>query len=307
MGVYILSNDISRYLGKDYQNLINMLTQPTPREVNGLENQSAIFYRNLLLKKCFAIFEFTDLPEYWDYDYVVSTLFINGFVGISDTTSGIVGLECGLTGINIYNKPTTLVFANPVLGNFERTIHEDSEILHLNFDYSSVIPLVNKYAYQLAACDASIDMNLLNSRVAFVGEASTQGQAKTLEKLYTDISKGKPCVVFRNAGSEKGMNWYWNNVKQSFIADTILDCKARIIAEFLTEIGIKTSNMSKKERLVTDEVNSRNEEKDSAIWFWKKNLEEDCKKINKMFGLNIGVKVNNFDSERGGIDGNNSD
>lgn len=305
--MYILSNDISKYLGKDYQNLINMLTQPQPREVNGLENQSAIFYRNLLLKKCFAIFEFTDLPEYWDYDYLVSTLFINGFVGISDTTSGIVGLECGLTGINIYNKPTTLVFANPVLGNFERKIHVDSEILHLNFDYSSVIPLVNKYAYQLAACDASIDMNLLNSRVAFVGEASTQAQAKTLEKLYTDISKGKPCVVFRNAGSEKGMNWYWNNVKQSFIADTILDCKARIMAEFLTEIGIKTSNMSKKERLITDEVNSRNEEKDSAIWFWKKNLEEDCKKINNMFGLNIGVKVNDFDSERSVGDGNNSD
>lgn len=300
-----MSNDISGYLGKDYQNLINMLTQPKPREVNGLENVAAANYRHLLLKKCFAIFEFTDLPDWWNYDYFVSTLFIDGVVGVSDTTSGIVGLQCGLSGINIYNKPTTLIFANPILGNFSRTIHVDGELLHLNADYSGVMPLVNKYAYQLASCDASIDMNLLNSRVAFVGEASTQGQAKTLEKLYTDISKGKPCVVFRNAGSEKGMSWYWNNVKQSFVADTILDCKARIMAEFLTEIGIKTSNMTKKERLVTDEVNSRNEEKDSAIWFWKKNLEEDCKRINKMFGLKIGVRVNNFDSERSVEDGIN--
>lgn len=299
MGVSILSNDISGYTGKDYQNLINMLSQPKPREVYSLENAASAYYRHLLLKKCYAIFEFTNLPEWWDYDYLVSNLFIDGVVGVSDTTNGIVALQCGLSGINIYNKPTTLVFANPILGNFEKRIHVDGELLHLNADYCGVMPLVNKYAYQLAACDASIDMNLLNSRVAFIGEAATQGQAKTLEKMYTDISKGKPCVVYRNAGSEKGMSWYWNNVKQSFVADTILDCKARIMAEFLTEIGIKTSNMSKKERLISDEVNSKNEEKDSAIWFWKKNLTEDCKRINKMFGLNIGIKVNNFDSDGG--------
>ena len=282
-------------LNNDYDDLIAMIKNVKPKNVNGLDNTSAQYYTANLLKKIFAVFTIENIPDTWDYDYLINHLFINGIIGVSDTSVGVVPLKCGFTGdLNIYDKPTQLLFTNVVLGSFTKTINKDCVYLHINNDFSGVMGLVNKYAVQLAMCDASIGMNLLNSRVAFVGEASNQSQAKVLQKIYTLISKGEPCVVYKNQGIDKGMNWYWNDVKRTFIADTILECKKAIMDEFLTEIGVKTTNTLKKERLVTDEANSSMEEKEISIYTWKKNLENDITKVNKMFGLNLSLVKNEF-------------
>ena len=97
------------------------------------------------------------------------------------------------------------------------------------------------------------------------------------------------------------MSWFWNNVKQSYVANDIMDTKRRIMAEFLTEVGLKVSNTETRERLVSDEVNSQEEEKNSAIFIWKKNLEDDIAIVNKMFNLNVRLVVNKHGGDVGDI------
>lgn len=276
------------------QDLIARYKGVNPKSVIGMEVLSTQHYVDTLLKKVYGVFTIENIPDKWEYDYVLSHLFIDGIVGITDTSVGVVPLKCSFCGkLNIYDRMTQLIFTIPALGDsFTRTIYEDTMYLHINGDFRGCMDLVNKYAVLLAMCDASININLLNSRVAFIGEAANQSQAKVLQKLYTNISKGDPCVVYRNADSQHGMSWYWNNVKNTYVANDILDTKRRIMAEFLTEIGIKVSNTEKKERLISDEANSQTEEKNNAIYIWKKNLEDDITIINKLFGLSLKLVVN---------------
>lgn len=287
MEVFIL-NDIA------LQDLIVRYKGVNPKSVIGMEVLSTQHYVDTLLRKIYGVFTIEGIPDTWDYDYLLSHLFIDGIVGITDTSVGIVPLKCGFCGkLNIYDRMTQLIFTIPALGNsFTRTIYDDAMYLHINGDFRGCMDLVNKYAVLLAMCDASININLINSRVAFIGEAANQSQAKVLQKLYTNISKGDPCVVYRNADSQHGMSWYWNNVKNTYVANDILDTKRRIMAEFLTEIGIKVSNTEKKERLISDEANSQTEEKNNAIYIWKKNLEDDIAIINKLFDLSLKLVVN---------------
>lgn len=275
-----------------------------PKAVVGMEALFTQHYVNTLLKKIYGVYTIENMPDKWDYDYLLSHLFIDGIVGITDTSVGVVPLKCSFCGkLNIYDRMTQLIFAIPALGDsFTRTIYEDTMYLHINSDFRGCMDLVNKYAVLLAMCDASININLLNSRVAFIGEAANQSQAKVLQKLYTNISKGDPCVVYRNADSQHGMSWYWNNVKNTYVANDILDTKRRIMAEFLTEIGIKVSNTEKKERLISDEANSQTEEKNNAIYFWTKNLQDDIKIVNSLFGLSLKLIKN----DNGGVDGDSA-
>lgn len=59
---------------------------------------------------------------------------------------------------------------------------------------------------------------------------------------------------------------------------------------FLTAIGIPNANTDKRERLITDEVNSNNIETMTLCDQWLENLQHGCKKVNKMFGLNVSVR-----------------
>ena len=56
----------------------------------------------------------------------------------------------------------------------------------------------------------------------------------------------------------------------------------------MTFFGLN-NNFEKKERLLTDEVNSNNDYVSSNIDLMLKTREEFCKEVNKMFGLNISV------------------
>ena len=122
-----------------------------PRDVDGIRNRSALYYRRWMLRKVFAIFELSGVPESWDLDYFWTHIFIDGGVCITDTDMGVLALQTGWSGINVYNHPTECVIANPVLGSFRRTIGKDCVLLHLQYDYNGIGYLLDRYSYLLAA------------------------------------------------------------------------------------------------------------------------------------------------------------
>ena len=73
------------------------------------------------------------------------------------------------------------------------------------------------------------------------------------------------------------------NLKETYITDQILSDLRKIEAMFDTDIGIPSANTDKRERLITDEVNANNVEIQANIKLWKQNVEDCCKRVNKMF------------------------
>lgn len=263
-----------------------------PSDVDGVMNSSAYYYRLYLLKKLFGRFEFKDVPEGWDEDYMLETLFMEGYFTVTDTEAGILPLKCGLTGINVFNKPTTVVVANPVLGNFERTIDVNCVVVQLQPNFEGVYPMINRYATMLAMCDSSIAVNLMNTKAAFVFGATSKAQAETFKKIYDQISCGTPAVFMKDGLNEE--NFFTMPVKQYFIADDVQILKRKIINEFLTEIGINNTNLDKRERLTDDEVAANDQEVIANIQCWIDNINWGIAKVNQMFNLNLQFSVRDF-------------
>lgn len=267
------------------------------------KNRLYISYRNWCLKKLFGAFEFSGVPDNWDYDYLLYNLFIDGYIAITDTDIGVIPLRCGVTGINAFDHPTTAIFANAVLGNFERELFgsdpsNSCALVKLQYNYDGVMPIVDRYAHLLAACDNSIAVNLRNSKVAFIGFVSSKQQAATIEKMYDDIDSGKPAVYVKRGDGITSDDIYYNHVKETYIANDIQLLKQSIKNDFLTEVGLNNANTDKRERLIVDEVNANNDEVQANVQHWLDNITEGLKRANALFGLNLSVKLRKFD---GGI------
>lgn len=276
-----------------FSDLVRDFFARKPSDVDGVMNTSTLYYRNYLLKKLFGRFTFSGIPAGWDEDYMLEVLFLNGFFTITDTEAGILPLKCGLTGINVFEKPTNVIVANPVLGNFERTIDVNCVVIQLQPNYEGVYNMINRYSTLLAMCDSSIAVNLMNTKSAHVFAAANKAQAETLKKMFDSISCGEPAVFMKDGINED--NVYTFPVKQYYIANDVQLLKRKIVTEFLTEIGINNANTDKRERLTDDEVNANNLEVSANIQCWIDNVGWGIDKANQMFGLDLQFIVRDFD------------
>lgn len=281
-----------RWEPMQYDDLVRQFIAAKPKDVDGLANASAFYYSRKLLKELFGRFKFT-LPEDWPMDYFLKTLFIEGELCILDTAAGVVPLRCGHSGINMYYEPTHCIIANPILGDMRPEIGTECVLLRLNYDYSGVMPIINRYAGLLAMCDSSLAVTLMNSKVAFIGMASSKAQANTMKKMYDEISMGKP-AVFVNGDAVNKENFWFQNVKQSYVGIEIQQTKRMIVNDFLTEIGINNANIDKRERLNTEEVVSNNEEIENNVQHWIDNISAGFKAANAMFSLDLKVELRNY-------------
>lgn len=275
-----------------------MTTQPKNVDPG---STSFMYYVRALFRKAMSIYEFDNIPDNWDYDYFISVLLSQGFITVTDTALGVLPLRCGISGINVYNHPTTVIIANPVLGNLERTIDEDCTLIKIAFDYRGIMDTVYRYATMLAECDSSISVNLMNSKVAFIGLVESKAQANSMKAMYDTISKGEPAVFVKGSQINSDTILY-NHVKENFVAGDVQILKRKIMSEFLTEIGVNNANTDKKERLTDNEVEANDSEIQLNGGYWLENIQEGIEKTNKMFGLNISVNLKNTTNTEGEID-----
>lgn len=279
-----------------FDDLLRNFFARRPKDVDGVANTSSMYYREWLLKKILARFEF-NIPRSWDLDYFLKTLFLEGHITITDTPMGIVGLRSGLTGIGIYEQPTTAIIANPVLGNFERTIDVDCAVIRIQYNYMGVGWMLERYSTLLAMCDSGIAVNLMNTKASYVFGATSKAQAESYKKMYDEITQGKP-AVFVNGDSINKENMFTMPAKENFIADEVQILKRKIINEFLTDIGINNTNLDKRERLTNDEVNANDEEVRFNIMHWYDNIQDGIKRANTLFPeIGLSCKIRDYSKE----------
>lgn len=259
------------------------------------------FYVRSLFRKVMSIYELTGCPDNWDIDYFMTVLFSQGFITITDTALGVLPLRCGVSGVNVFNHPTTVIIANPVLGNLQRTIDDDCALVKIGYDYRGLMDIVYRYATMLAECDASISVNLMNSKVAFIGLVESKAQANSMKLMYDKISAGEP-AVFVKGSQINGDQILYNHVKENFIASDIQILKRKIMSEFLTEIGVNNANTDKRERLTDNEVEANDSEIQLNAGYWLDQIREGLDKANAMFGLNLQIELKNTSNTEGAID-----
>lgn len=270
-----------------YDDAMRDFLREAPKDVDGVFNESSMFYNAELLKLILSAYEIKGAPADWDYDYMITALFTLGYFCITDTALGVIPLRCGIAGLNVWQRPTKIIIANPILGNLERIIDENAALVRLQYSYMGVMNLVQRYSTQLAMCDSAVSVNLMNSKAAIICQAESKAQAATYEKMFDQISAGKPFVVVKDGLVKKDESVLFLPVKQAYIADDVMILKRKIMNEFLSRIGINNANIDKRQRLNLDEVNANDEEIEAAGKHWIKTVNAGLEKANQLFGLQL--------------------
>lgn len=264
-----------------------------PQEVDGVYNASVAYWTDYLFRLVFGAFEWENVPDEWDKDYMYIHLFKDGYFTITDTAMGVLPLKCGFYGVNVFDRPTNVNVANHVLGNFSRIIGVDCALVRLQYDYHGISDLVNRTAVMLAMADSGIAVNLMNSKVAFIGFAEDKAQAATMQKMYDMISAGSPAVFVRRGQIQKD-DFYFNHVKNNFVADEIQLVQRKVIDAFLTSIGINNANTDKRERLIKAEAESNDTEVQASVEHWLKTVNDTLDVANKLYNLDMRFKRVDF-------------
>lgn len=276
----------------DYINLYSASRSPSTVHVKN--TRLARYFRKYLLQKAFSVFKWK-LPDEWDRDYFLYTLYCRGFIAILNTARyGTICQECSPGGYNLYYRPSYVIVTNPLIRDtLTLNIDRDCVLLKLQPDYSSIMDIVSYYADQLALASEAMGVNLVNTKSGVVFGADGKAQAESFKKMFDNLSEGDPAVVIgkKLLNDDGSPNWFpfVQNVKESYVTSDILSDMRKIEAMFDTEIGIPNANTDKRERLISDEVNANNVETATRCELWLETLRTGIDKANAMFNLQLAV------------------
>lgn len=277
----------------DYQNVLDSVVMPSTIHVH--DTALARFFKRYLLQLAISVFKWR-IPQTWDKDYFLYCLYLFGYISVVNTDRfGVIPQHCTLTGYGVFYQPTDVIVANPLFKRsaMKATIGVNCELIKLQLDYGSILDLINYYGDLMALAAESAGVNLINVKLAYLFAAGNKAAGESFKKIYDKVASGEGAVVYDKAlldeNGELNIQMFNQNLKNTYIAGDILSDLRKYKDEFLTVIGINNANTDKKERLITDEVNANNEETRTLADLWLEQLKECCDKVNKMFGLDIGV------------------
>lgn len=276
----------------DYINLYNASRSPSTVHVKNTRLRN--YFRKYLLQKAFSVFKWT-LPDEWDEDYFLYTLYCQGFIAILNTARyGTICQECSPGGYNLYYRPSYVIVTNPLIKEtLTLNIDRDCVLLKLQPDYSSIMDIVGYYADQLALCSEAMGVNLVNTKSGVVFGAEGKARAESYKKMFDNLSEGDPAVVIdkKLLNDDGSPAWFpfTQNIKELYVTSDILSDMRKIEAMFDTEIGIPNANTDKRERLIADEVNANNVETATRCELWLETIRKGLDKANTMFNLSLAV------------------
>lgn len=281
----------------DYQNQIQSFSSPIPQY--NVNNEATHYFARYILQKVISNFRFTGMPETWPKNYVEYCLFCNGVFAVINTAEfGVIPQACGLTGYNVFWGPKSITVANPLLPAIQGKqldIGTDCEIVHLSPDYCGILDMVYKYAIEYALATQAFDVTLVNSKLAFVFAAGNKQIAASFKKMYDQVSQGNPATFIDSALLNPDGRPSWEAIfrdqKGSGIINDLLTALEKLDARLNTDIGIPNTNISKASGVTSDEVNANNLDTSTKAILWRDSIREGLEKVNKMFGLNIGVEL----------------
>lgn len=284
----------------DYSNVVTTNTNPSTVHVRN--NKTFEYFKRYLLKRAISVFEFK-LPKLWNANYFLYTLFMNGFISVLNVEPyGVICQQCGLMGYNLYYNPTQITVSNPnITGIINRTIGSDCAVIQLQPDYAGVMDIVEYFSAKLALLSEALDMNMLNSKLAYLFYATNKREAESFKKLFDNVMSGEPAVIVDTAlKPDDGdvIKAFANNLKQNYITPDMLADMRTLLNEFDSMVGLPNANTQKRERMITDEVQANDIETKSLSALWLETVKTGMDVANSLFpGLDLNVDWRFKDNE----------
>lgn len=273
----------------DYRNVMNSTVFPATERIS--TTGIAKCFKRYLLQKAISVFEYK-LPENWVDTYFYYLLYEWGYLSVINTDIyGVIPQHCTLSGFGVQYQPVRALISNPLIQiNMDLVIGRNVEIIRLMPDYGGIRDLLDIYGDMMSLCLESLGVNILNSRLAYLFYGSNKSDTMSWKRALDDVLSGKPGVVLDKSlqpvkDGKPLMEPFQQNVGQNFISPQILEVWGELEDRFDHEIGIPTANTDKKERLISDEVNTGTKKTYFRADLWLETLQECFEKVRNLFGI----------------------
>lgn len=235
-------------------------------------------------------FVWKNLPNNIESRHIERALFSHGqAIFYKNKDVGFVCLPCSSSKeVNCYNEPTGYIINAPTLT--DTVTLEEGVIIRDNDDgVPSKIHII-RYAEIMARLEKAWDINLSQQKFPFI--IPTTADTKKSAEILMNKVEGDETNIFVDKTLEDTESVDGVKVLQTgvpFLLDKFQECKNNRSSELMTFLGINNNSSQKRERLLTDEVNSNNSEILFNLELGYEVRKQACDRINKMFGLNIEV------------------
>lgn len=254
-----------------------------------MNNSTYMQYFDRLMELAVSMFEWDNMPEEIDVRFLELSLFRDGKAVFfrDDDLDQYLALKCAINGgYNVYGIPVNRRAYSPTNKYQKQLTDKDSVIIYNNYLHTNSLREVKNFAMRLYNLDRVIDVNA-NAQKTPVVVLCGENQRLTMVNLFKEVDGNAPVVFGDNNLDLKNITAL--STGAPYVADKIYQLKTQIWNEALTYLGISNTNITKKERMITDEV-VRNMGGVIASRYSRLDIRKKaCEEINKMFGLDIDV------------------
>lgn len=258
-----------------------------------INNQTYINYLDRLKLIACSLFTWEGLDEVAGFGasrFLEMSLYENGRACfVKDKDLGYLALKVNPSDkLNVYNLPEKVLAWS--IGYNKNYKFDDVVYIMNNLLELPTSNTINLFAYRLYETERTIDTNLIAQKTPVLIEGDTK-TILTLKNTYMSFAGNTP-FIFGN--KDYNINQKLNALKTDapYLIDKLELHKHEIWNEALTFLGIDNANTDKKERLITDEVESNNELINYYLNCFYKTRKQACDMINKKYGLDIKIKLN---------------
>ena len=253
-----------------------------------MNNKTFMYYFNRLRELSISMFEWENLPDTVDQRFLEMTLFEKG-VGVffkDDELDEHLALRVILNGdFNVYGIPKKRrAVANN--GYNMQLDDKNSVLIYNNYLHTNCVDDIRMYAMRLYNLDRAIDVNANAQKTPVLIQCNEQ-ERLTMLNLYKEFDGNSPVIYGDKNLNTKGISVLKTDAP--YVCDKLYDLKTQIWNEALTYLGINNTNVTKKERMISDEVIRNSGGVIASRHSRLESRREACKQINKMFDLDIKV------------------
>ena len=258
-----------------------------------INNRTMIDYLDRFRMLATSLFTWENLDKYAGTGasrFLEQSLYENGRACfVKDNELGYLALRVNPSDkLNIYMLPTRVMAWS--IGYNKDYDFDDVVYIMNNELMKPTMAIVELFANRLYETERTIDTNLIAQKTPVLIEGDTK-TILTLKNVYMQYSGNTP-FIFGNKQFDISNKLNVLKTDAPFIIDKLDIHKHQIFNEALTVLGINNANTDKRERLITDEVQSNDQLINYYLNCFYKTRKKACDEINKKYGLDIKIVLN---------------